>query len=83
MICEVKDLTVDERQAIEKLLGHALSEGQQLNIRTFPAPVPVWLQPAELGRVSAEADAMTMEEIDAEIALVRQERRASTQRLGQ
>lgn len=44
MIHSVKDLSPDQKLAIENLLGHPIQENQHLSIRTLPAtPAPEWL----------------------------------------
>ena len=41
MICYVKDLSLDQKTAIESLLGRRVEEGEALSVRAFePATVP-------------------------------------------
>jgi hypothetical protein len=42
MIHHVKDLSPNQRLAIEGLLGRRISEGEQVSVRTVPAS-PEWL----------------------------------------
>jgi hypothetical protein len=75
MIHSVRDLSPDQKSAIESLLGHAVSEHEQISIRTLPASdAPDWLKSIQQDAKQAGLDKMTMEEIDAEITAVRRER---------
>ncbi len=38
MIHKAKDLSLDEKRAVEALLGRALSEEEEISIRALPAP---------------------------------------------
>jgi hypothetical protein len=61
MICNAKDLSPDQKAAIESLLGRRVREGEALSVRTFePATVPHERKlaiAAELRRYFAEVDA--------------------------
>ncbi|MGA8437557.1 MAG: hypothetical protein WB762_30835 [Candidatus Sulfotelmatobacter sp.] len=74
MIHSVKDLSPDQKLAIESLLGHPISEGEQISVRTVPAS-PEWLTSIQQDSRTKGTDKLTMEEIDAEIAAARRERR--------
>ena len=73
MIHNVKDLSLDQRLAIESLLGRRISEGEQVSVRTVPAS-PEWLASIQQDAKKKGTDKLTMEEIDAEIAAARRER---------
>jgi hypothetical protein len=81
MIRLAKDLSTDQKLAIESLLGRSLSEDEKISIRTVPVPpAPEWLQDIHQDARRKGLDALTMEEIDAEIAAARRERRERGQR---
>jgi len=45
MIRSAKDLSPDQKEAIERLLGRAIAENEQVSVRTVPsAPPPDWLK---------------------------------------
>jgi hypothetical protein len=73
MIHSVKDLSPDQRLAIESLLGRPIAEGEQVSVRTVPAS-PEWLMSIQQDARKNGTDKLTMEEIDAEIAASRRER---------
>jgi hypothetical protein len=73
MIHSVKDLSPDQKLAIESLLGRPISEGEQVSVRTVPAS-PEWLTSIQQDSRKKGTDKLTMEEIDAEIAAARRER---------
>jgi hypothetical protein len=73
MIHSVKDLSPDQKLAIESLLGRPISEGEQVSVRTVPAS-PEWLMSIQQDSKKNSTDKLTMEEIDAEIAAARRER---------
>ena len=79
MIHSVRDLSPDQKLAIESLLGRPISEGEHVSVRTLPAS-PEWLMSIQQDARKKGADKLTMEEIDAEIAAARRER---AQRSGQ
>jgi hypothetical protein len=81
MIHSAKDLSREQRLAIESLLGRPVSEEEQINIRTV-AP-PDWLRESWESSRQQGLDELTMEEIDAEIATARRERRERRQPSGQ
>ncbi len=74
MIHTVKDLSPDQKRAVESLLGHPVAEGEQISLRTVPAS-PEWLTSIQRDAKEKGADKLTMEEIDAEIAATRRDRR--------
>ncbi len=70
MIFSVKDLSPDQKLTIESLLGHSVSEEEQIVIRTVSVPAaPDWLRSTR-----------TVEEIDAEITAARRDRSERAQR---
>jgi hypothetical protein len=73
MIHSVKDLSPDQKLAIESLLGHPISEGEQVSVRTVPSS-PDWLTSIQQDAKKKGRDKLTTEEIDAEIANTRRER---------
>jgi hypothetical protein len=73
MIHSVKDLSPDQKLAIESLLGRPVSEDEQVSVRTLPAS-PEWLMSIQQDARKKGTDKLTIEEIDAEIAAVRRER---------
>jgi hypothetical protein len=73
MIHSVKDLSPDQKLAIESLLGRPISEGEQVSVRTVPASQE-WLASIQQDSRKKGTDKLTMEEIDAEIAAARRER---------
>jgi hypothetical protein len=73
MIHSVKDLSPDQKLAIESLLGRPISEGEQVSVRTVPAS-PEWLMSIQQDSKKNGTDKLTMEEIDAEIAAARRKR---------
>jgi hypothetical protein len=73
MIHSVKDLSPDQKLAIESLLGRPISEGEQVSVRTLPAS-PEWLVSIQQDAKKKGTDKLTMEEIDTEIAAARRER---------
>jgi len=73
MIHSVKDLSPDQKLAIESLLGRPISEDEQVSVRALPAS-PEWLMSIQQDARKKGTDKFTMEEIDAEIAAARRER---------
>jgi hypothetical protein len=84
MIRSAKDLSTDQKLAIEGPLGRSLAEDEKVSIRTLPIPpAPEWLQDIQQDARRKGLDALTMEEIGAEIAAARRERRERVQRPGE
>jgi hypothetical protein len=81
MIHSVKDLSPDQRPTIETLLGHPVSEEEQVSVPARPAPE--WLRSIQRDAREKGLDRLTPEEIDAEIAAARRDRRERGQRPGQ
>jgi hypothetical protein len=74
MIHSVKDLSPEQKLAIEGLLGRPISEDEQVSVRTLPAS-PEWLMSIQQDARKKGTDKLTMEEIDAETTAARRERR--------
>ena len=78
MIRSAKDLSKDQKSAIESLLGRAISENEQVSIRAIsPDAVPEWLQSFWQSASELDLDRLSMDDIDAEIAAARHDRRRS------
>jgi hypothetical protein len=76
MTRKAKDLSPDQRLAIESLLGRSIAENEEIIIRTTTAPsAPEWLQASGKGAEDQGLDQLSVEEIDAEIAAARKARR--------
>ena len=73
MIRNAKDLSPDQKVAIESLLGRVVSENEQISISTVTPPD--WPQESWESAEQQGLDHLAMEEIDAEIAAARRERR--------
>jgi hypothetical protein len=73
VIHNVKNLSPDQKLAIESLLGRRISEGEQVSVRTVPAS-PEWVASIQQDSREKGTDRLTMEEIDAEITAARRER---------
>jgi len=81
MIRNAKDLSPDQKVAIESLLGRVVSENEQISISTVT--LPDWLQEFWESAEQQGLDHLAMEEIDAEIAAARRARRERQQPSGQ
>ena len=78
MTHKAKDLSPDQKVAIESLLGRSIAEneGNQHHRTTSPS-APEWLQASWKSAKEQGLDQLSMEEIDAEIAAARKARRES------
>jgi len=75
MIHRAKDLSPDQKTAIESLLGRVVAEDEAISLRTvMPASAPEWLQNSWDSAKRLELDGLSMEEIDAEIDAARRAR---------
>jgi len=73
---KAKDLSPDQKMAIESLLGRAIAENEEISILTTTQPsVPEWLQKSWKSAKQQGLDQLSVEEIDAEIAAARKARR--------
>ena len=78
MTYRAKDLSPDQKMAIESLLGRAIAENEEISIRATTLPsAPEWLQVSWKSAQEQGLDQLSMEEIDAEIAAARKARRES------
>ncbi len=76
MTYKAKDLSQDQKLAIESLLGRAIAENEEITIlAASPSGAPAWLQESWRTAKQQGVDQLTMEEIDAEIAAARNARR--------
>jgi len=79
MIHKAKNLSPDQRLAIESLLGRSIDENEEIIIGTTDSPIaPEWLKRSWESAQEQELDRLSAEEIDAEIAAVRKARRERT-----
>lgn len=76
MTHKAKDLTPDQKMAIESLLGRSIAENEEITIRTSASPsAPEWLQASWKSAQEQGLDRLSVEEIEAEIAAARKARR--------
>jgi hypothetical protein len=76
MIHKAKDLSSEQKVAIESLLGRSVAEDEAISIRTLAsASAPEWLQQSWESAKRAGLDRLSIEEIDAEIDAARKARR--------
>jgi hypothetical protein len=76
MTRKAKDLSPDQRLAIESLLGRSIAENEEIIICTTTAPpAPEWLEASWKSAEDQGLDQLSVEEIDAEIAAARKGRR--------
>jgi hypothetical protein len=84
MIRSAKDLSPDQKLAIESLLGHSIGEFEQISVRTLmSSAAPQWLEESWESAKEFGLDQLSMEEIDAEIAAARRARRKLRPQSGQ
>lgn len=84
MIHKAKDLSPDQKMAIESLLGRSVAEDEAISVRTMASvSVPEWLQKSWESAKRLGLDRLSMEEIDAEIDAARKARRNRQQPLEQ
>ena len=74
MIHKAKDLSPEQKTAVESLLGRAVAPHEAIIIRAVPA-APEWLQQSWESAKKQGVAELTIEEIEAEIAAARKERR--------
>ena len=76
MIHKAKDLSPDQKMAIESLLGRSVAEDEAISIRMLSAlSAPEWLQKSWESANQLGLDRLSLEEIDAEINAARKARR--------
>jgi len=75
MIHKAKDLSPDQKLAIEGLLGRTVADDTAISIRTLESgSAPEWLQQSWESAKRLGLDRLPMEEIDAEIDAARKVR---------
>jgi hypothetical protein len=75
MIHKAKDLSPDQKTAIESLLGRAIAEDEAISIRTAAlGPAPEWLQASWDSARQLGLNNLSPEEIEAEIDAARKAR---------
>jgi hypothetical protein len=76
MTHKVKDLSPDQKTAIESLLGRSIAENEEISIRaTASLSAPEWLQASWESAKGQGLHQLSVGEIDAEIAAARKARR--------
>jgi hypothetical protein len=76
MIHRTKDLSPDQKTAIESLLGRSVAQDEQIIIRALsPGEAPAWLWQSWESAKQQGLDRLSPEEIDAEIDAARKARR--------
>ena len=75
MIRIAKDLSPDQKAAIESILGRQVAECEAISVRAM-APIPEWLEKAWSGAKERGLDRLTPDDIQAEIDAYRREKRA-------
>ncbi len=76
MIHKVKDLSPDEKLAIESLLGRSVAEDETISIHTTaPGSVPELLRGSWESAERSGVNQLSMKEIEAEVQAARQARR--------
>ena len=75
MIHKAKDLSPDQRLAIESLLGRSIGDNEEIIIRSSELPAaPEWLRRSWRSAQEQGVDRLSAEEIAAEIAAARKAR---------
>jgi hypothetical protein len=73
---KAKDLSPDQKMAIERLLRRSITEDEEIIIRTTASPAaPEWLKKSWESAKEQGLDQLSIEEIEAEIAAARKARR--------
>ena len=76
MICNAELLSEEQKLAVESLLGRSIERGEAISVRVVPAKgVPAWLEESWSSAERLGLDRLSMDEIDAEIAAARSDRR--------
>jgi hypothetical protein len=80
MIQKAKNLSPDQKMAIESLLGRVVAEDELVSVRALGLEsAPEWLRESWETARRLGLDQLSGEEIDAEIAAARKERRSRMQ----
>jgi hypothetical protein len=75
MIHKAKDLSPEQKVAIESLLGRSVAEDETISIGTLsPTSAPEWLRNSWESAERQGVDQLSMDEIDAEIQAARKAR---------
>ena len=75
MIHKARDLSPDQKAALESLCGRAIAEDEAISIRTSPlGPALEWLQDSWESARQLGLNNLSADEIDAEIAAARTDR---------
>ncbi len=78
MIHRAKDLSPDQKLAIESLLGRSIADDESVSVRTLASgSAPEWLQQSWETAEQAGLSMLSTAEIDAEIDAVRKAPRSS------
>ena len=84
MIHEAKDLSPDQKTAIESILGRSIADDEAIVVRALgPDTAPEWLRQSWESARQFGLDRLSAEEIDAEIdaaRMARGDRRQSVER---
>jgi hypothetical protein len=84
MIHRAKELSTQQKLAVESLLGRSVGEEETISLRVVDdARPPEWLESAWESARRAGVEGLSMEEIDAEIAAVRKARREGSVAIAQ
>jgi len=77
MIHKAKDLSPEQKTAIESLLGRPVADDEAISIRTLASEAaPEWLQDSWESAKQLGLDRLSTEEIEAEINAARKDRRS-------
>ncbi len=77
MTYKAKDLSRDQKLAIESLLGRAIADNEEITIlAASPSGAPAWLRESWESAKQHGLDQLSMDEIDAEITAARSARRS-------
>lgn len=75
MIHKAKDLSLEQKVALESLLGRPIAPNEAISVQVVPSAVaPEWLQKSWESAKLQGLDQLSMEEIDAEISAARKAR---------
>jgi hypothetical protein len=84
MVRKAKDLSPEQKNVGESLLGRAIAPHEAIIIRAVPSSaVPEWLEKSWESAKGQGVDQLTIEEIDAEIAAARKARHENRPATGQ
>lgn len=79
MIRNAKDLSPDQRLAVESLLGRSISEDERIILGTVGAP-PEWLKKSWEDAKKRGLDALSPDDVQAEVDAYRREQRSHDRR---